>query len=144
MKFLFAVPVWLYRWRLGSLMLGRVIVVVHRGRRSGTRYESGLEVIDREAGEIFCFSAWGDRADWYRNITAGGVEELWDGSRRSAASFRRVEPDEAYGILSGYEQHRRAAARFFFPRMYPGYDFTEASRGALAEQGVVVGFHTAA
>lgn len=143
MKALFDVPVWLYRWRLGSLMLGRIIVVVHRGRKSGRRYESGLEVVDRKAGEIFCFSAWGERADWYRNIAAGGVEELWDGPRRSAASFRRLEPDEAYGILSDYEHRHRSAARFFFPRMYPGYDFTEASRRALAEQGVVVGFRPA-
>lgn len=143
MKALLDVPVWLYRWRLGALMLGRIVVVVHRGRKSGRRYESGLEVIDREAGEIFCFSAWGERADWYRNIAAGGVEELWDCSRRSAASFRRLEPEEAYGILSAYEQHHRSAARFFFPRMYPGYDFTQSSRRALAQQSVVVGFRPA-
>jgi deazaflavin-dependent oxidoreductase (nitroreductase family) len=130
----------MYRMRLGFLFLGRIIVIVHRGRTSGTRYESGLEVIDRGDGELFVFAAWGTKSDWFRNIEASGVEELWDGSSRTAASFRVVTDDEAYGILSAYEEHHRTSAKLFFPRMYEGYDFTEVSRRALAGSGVVVAF----
>jgi deazaflavin-dependent oxidoreductase (nitroreductase family) len=143
-KFLFEVPVWMYRARLGFLSFGRVIVIVHRGRKSGKRYESGLEVIDRRNGDLYSFSAWGKSADWYRNIEAGGVEQLWDGSQRSAASFRVVDPDEAFAVLSTYEQDHATAARFLFPRMYPGYDFTDEARRALAEDGVIVAFRPAA
>jgi len=140
LKAFFEVPVWMYRIHLGFLFFGRIIVIVHRGRTSGTRYESGLEVIDRVGGELFVFAAWGTKSDWFRNIEASGVEELWDGSTRTAASFRVVTDDEAYGILSDYEEHHRTSAKFFFPRMYEGYDFTEASRRALASSGVVVAF----
>jgi len=140
LKAFFEVPVWMYRVHLGFLFFGRIIVIVHRGRTSGTRYESGLEVIDRGDGELFVFAAWGTKSDWFRNIEANGVEELWDGSSRAAASFRVVTDDEAYGILSDYEEHHRTSAKFFFPRMYEGYDFTEVSRRALASSGVVVAF----
>jgi hypothetical protein len=83
------------------------------------------------------------KSDWFRNIEAHGVEELWDGSRRTAASFRVVTEDEAYGILSDYGEHRRTSAKFLFPRTYEGYDFTDVSRRALAASGVVVAFRPA-
>lgn len=143
-KLLFAVPVWMFRAHLGFLGFGRIIVIVHRGRTSGRRYESGLEVIDRRNGELFSFSAWGKSADWFRNIEANGIDELWDGSRRSAATFRVVGPDEGFDVLTVYEQRHTTAARFLFPRMYPGYDFTDTSRRALAEGGVIVAFRPAA
>ena len=140
LKAFFEVPVWMYRIHLGFLFFGRIIVVVHRGRTSGARYESGLEVIDRDGGELFVFAAWGTKSDWFRNIEAHGVEEMWDGSTRTAASFRVVTEEEAYGILSDYEEHHRTSAKFFFPRMYKGYDFTDVSRRGLAGSGVVVAF----
>lgn len=140
LKFVFKVPVWMYSVHLGPLFFGRLITIAHRGRKSGRRYVSGLEVIDRGGGELFVFAAWGIRSDWFRNIEANGVGELRDGSHRSAATFRVVEPDEAYEILADYEQHHRRAAEFFFPRMYEGYDFTDKARRALAESGVVVAF----
>ena len=115
LKFVFRVPVWMYSMRLGPLFFGRLITIVHRGRKSGKRYESGLEVIDRRGGELFVFAAWGTKSDWFRNIEANGVGELADGSHRSPATFRVVGADEAYGILTEYEQRHRTAAKFFFP-----------------------------
>ena len=52
------------------------------------------------------------------------VDELWDGTKRTGASFRVVASDEAFGILSKTEKAHKRLVRFFWPRMYPGYDFT--------------------
>ena len=140
LKALFRVPVWMYQARLGFLFFGRLIAIVHRGRKSGSRYVTGLELLDRRDGELFVFSVWGTRADWYRNIEANGVDELWDGTKRTAASFRVVTSDEAVGILFNTEKAHKRLVRFFWPRMYPGYDFTDESRRALADSGVIVAF----
>ena len=144
LKVVFKVPVWMYQARLGRVLgrvfSGRLIAIVHQGRRSGTRYISGLEVLERRDGELFVLSIWGTRSDWYRNIEANGVGELWDGAKRTGASFRLIASDEAFGILANYEKAHKRAARFLLPRMHAGYDFTEESRRALADSGVVVAF----
>ena len=137
---LFKAPVWLYRGHLGFLFFGGVIVIVHRGRNSGIRYLTGLELLDRRDGELFVLSLWGAKSDWYRNIEANGVDELWDGTKRTGASFRIVASDEAFGILSNTEKAHERLVRFFWPRMYPGYDFTDESRRTLAGSGVIVAF----
>ncbi len=140
LKALFKVPVWMYKARLGFVFFGRLIAIVHRGRKSGSRYVSGLELLDRRDGELFVFAVWGTKSDWYRNIEANGVDELWDGTKRTGASFRVVASDEAFGILSKYEKAHKRLVRFFWPRLYPGYDFTDEARRRLADSGVMVAF----
>jgi deazaflavin-dependent oxidoreductase (nitroreductase family) len=144
LKLGFAIPVWLYQAHLGFLFGGRIIAIVHRGRRSGKRYVTGLEILVRHDGELFVFSAWGKRADWFRNIEAGGVDELWDGRRRSdEVTFRVLDADEAFDVLAGYGSEHPRTARQTLPRMQPGYDFTDESRRRLAESAVIVAFRPA-
>jgi deazaflavin-dependent oxidoreductase (nitroreductase family) len=141
LKLGFKVPVWLYRAHLGFLFGGRVFAIVHHGRRSGKRYVSGLEVLVRRDVELFAFSAWGTRADWYRNIEAGGVDELWDGrTRHPGATFRLLAPDQAYEALAAYEQRHPHTARRTLPRMLDGYDFTAARRHELAATCTIIAF----
>lgn len=141
LRFSFKVPVWMYRAHLGSLFFGRLIAIVHRGRSSGKRYVSGLEVLQRRESELFVFSAWGTSADWYRNIEANGVDELWDGRKRfSEVTARIVTSGAAVAILADYEHSHRKTAEVLLPRMMHGYDFTEEARQRLAESGVIVAF----
>ena len=141
LKLGFRIPVWLYQAHLGFLFGGRIIAIVHHGRQSGKRYVSGLEVMERHDGELLVFSAWGTRADWYRNIKANGVAELWDGRKRYVdVAFRTVSPDEAFEALGHYERDHRKSAQTFLPRMLPGYDFSDRSRRKLAELGIILAF----
>ena len=141
MKLGFKVPVWMYQAHLGRVFGGRIFMLVHHGRKSGKRYVSGLEVLVRREGELFVFSAWGRKADWLRNIEAGGVDELWDGSTRyGGATFRVVEPDEAFEVLTDYEREHPKTARQTLPRTIDGYDFSDTMRRQLAEAGTLVAF----
>lgn len=100
-----------------------------------------MRALVRRDGELFVFSAWGVRADWYRNIEAGGVDELWDRrTRYQGATFRRLETDEAYDVIEAYEQQHPRTARRTLPRMLAGYDFTHESRRTLAGVGTIVAF----
>jgi hypothetical protein len=95
----------------------------------------------RRDGELFIFSAWGTRADWYRNIKVGGVDELWDGRRRyDDATMRLVQPDKAFEIIEHYEQEHPKTAKRTLPRMLEGYDFGDEMRRQLAEIGTIVAF----
>jgi deazaflavin-dependent oxidoreductase (nitroreductase family) len=140
LKLGFAIPVWLYRAHLGFLFMGRVVTIVHHGRRSGKRYLTGLEVLVRRGPESYVYSAWGRHADWFRNIEAGGVDELWDGRRRAkSVSHRVLDADQAFEVLELYEQQHARTARQTLPRMAPGYDFSDEARRRLAAVATMVG-----
>jgi deazaflavin-dependent oxidoreductase (nitroreductase family) len=145
LKLGFRVPVWIYRAHLGFVFGGRIFIITHHGRKSGKRYLSGLEVLTRREGELLVFSAWGRRADWFRNIEAGGVDGLWDGRKRyRGAAFRVLEPDEAYQVLATYERDHAGAARQTLPRMQGGYDFGDEARRRLAESSTLIAFRPTA
>lgn len=73
-----------FMWRLGlgrwadawPSVAGRVLVVEHRGRTTGARYLTPLNFTP-DGRSRFCLSAFGSKADWYRNVLAAGRAVLW-------------------------------------------------------------------
>ena len=135
-------PVLLYRTPLRT-MLGRLYVQVeHRGRKSGRIYRTVVDRlhIDAESGEVFVTSAWGDTADWYRNIQAAPSPGIWIGRRRFEPMQRFLGPDEAYEIHRLAKQERPLAMRFGLAVV--GYPFpkTEEQLRELSHVMPVVGF----
>ena len=142
---LFKAPIRPYHWRLGRLLGQRFLLLEHRGRRSGNRYETVLEVVKCDSqGEVVVVSGWGPSADWYRNVTAGGDVRVTVGSRSFPASHRVVPHDEAVQVLADYE-YRNRYLRPIVNRMlghlagWP-YDGSALARRRLVEQLPLVGF----
>jgi len=85
-----------------------VIVLVHRGRRSGRLYSTPVSILDDPArGEIVVSPMWSKNTDWYLNVVAGGLvearvraeawqvewRELDEAERRAAGeAFREAHP----------------------------------------------------
>jgi len=46
LRYLFRVPVYLYRWRLGCLLGNRLLLLTHTGRGTGLRRQTVLEVVE--------------------------------------------------------------------------------------------------
>ncbi len=104
LKAVFDAPSWLYRIGLGPLLGKRVLALTHRGRKSGKLHRTILEVAlyDRESGESVVASAYGSRADWYRNIAAAPALRVQTGWKDYTPVQRFLTADEA----------KEAAARF--------------------------------
>lgn len=71
-------------WRLGLARavnvwpqgFGRLLVIEHTGRRSGSRYLTPVNYT--QAGDdVYCIAAFGDRTDWYRNLMATSANAVW-------------------------------------------------------------------
>ena len=139
LKRLFGVPAALYRARGGWLLGRRFLLLTHRGRRSGRRYETVLEVLrwDPWRDEATVMSGFGPAAQWYRNVLAGGAAQVRIGRRRFAPSVRVLEPDEAVAALATYERANRLIAplvRRILSRLAGfHYDGSEASRRRVVE-----------
>lgn len=71
-------------WRIGlgkainiwPAGLGRIMVIKHRGRRSGKEYLTPVNYANVE-GEVYCMVGFGPVSDWYRNMLVHPQVELW-------------------------------------------------------------------
>jgi deazaflavin-dependent oxidoreductase (nitroreductase family) len=74
--------VWMWKIGWGKAMnmwpagIGRIMVIKHRGRKSGREYLTPVNyaIVD---GEIYCTAGFGSVSDWYRNMLASPRVELW-------------------------------------------------------------------
>jgi deazaflavin-dependent oxidoreductase (nitroreductase family) len=69
-------------------------VVIHRGRRSGRRYETPVNVFRTPDGYLFALT-YGPESDWVRNVLAAGGCELRTRRRTVALTSPRVVHDES-------------------------------------------------
>ncbi len=127
-RWLFHAPTYLYRARLGFLFGHRFLMLCHRGRTSGNRYRTVVEVAGRIGEEWVVASGYGPRADWYRNLAAGGLESVWIGSRRHTARARLLEPEEAATVFARYEADHPRTAAVLMDELGVSYDGSDAGR----------------
>lgn len=139
-------PVYLYRARLGVLLGHRFLLLVHRGRRSGRRYETVLEVVryDPATEECVVVAGWGRRTAWIHNVEAGGALAVATGGRRYAPAHRFLDADEATAGVADYERRNRLVApvvRAVLSRLVGWhYDGTDAARHRLVAQLPLLAF----
>jgi deazaflavin-dependent oxidoreductase (nitroreductase family) len=109
---LFRAPVYLYRWHCGWLLGRRFVLLAHVGRKSGRTFNTVVEVVRYRAQgpEVVVMSGWGDRADWFLNIRAGGPTEVTIGRRHFVAAHRFLSEDEAVSVFEEYERRNRYVA----------------------------------
>jgi deazaflavin-dependent oxidoreductase (nitroreductase family) len=110
-RWLARAPIPLYRHGLGWLFGTRIMMLEHRGRRSGELRYAVLEVLDREPGALILVSGYGRKSQWFRNISVNPAVRVWNGRVRAAPARATVLPaDEARKRLDEYRRtHRRAA-----------------------------------
>lgn len=91
-----------FMWKIGwgkmmnfwPAVIGRIMVIKHRGRKSGKEYLTPVNyaLVD---GEIYCTAGFGSISDWYRNMLAHPNIELWlpEGKRKARAEDVSESPN---------------------------------------------------
>lgn len=128
LKWTLKVPTYLFRARLGLVFGNRLVMIEHRGRKSGDRHFTVVEVAGRPSQQWVCASGTGPTADWYRNLQAGGLEALWVRSRRHRAVVRFLEAAEAAEVMAAYERDHPKTAAKLCSMMGVSYDGTDEGR----------------
>lgn len=143
-KLLLRLPLVLYRLRLGRLLGHRFLVVVHRGRRTGTLYRTVVEVVrwNGASREAVVASGWGERSSWWRNVQAEPAVEVWLAGERFAPEQRVLDLDERVEALRDYQQEHPRATRILGPLL--GLDGGEAAIAAAARRFPMVAFRAPA
>jgi deazaflavin-dependent oxidoreductase (nitroreductase family) len=70
-------------------------VVVHRGRGSGRRYQTPVNVFPRPGGRYIVALTYGPDTDWLKNVLAAGTCQLLTGGRTIDLAAPRLFHDEA-------------------------------------------------
>ena len=96
LRLAFRLPIYLYHINMGWLFGHRGLLLIHKGRKSGLLRETVLEVAlyDPNSRESVVFSAWGEKANWYRNLEATPAYEVRSGCQRYAAEQRFLTPED--------------------------------------------------
>jgi deazaflavin-dependent oxidoreductase (nitroreductase family) len=92
------------RWLLNALSPAPILVIVHRGRRSGRIYRTPVEAVavDAAQGEYVVAPLWGERSDWYRNVIAGGLVEARVDGEGQRFECRRLAEEERRQAIAAY------------------------------------------
>jgi deazaflavin-dependent oxidoreductase (nitroreductase family) len=97
----FMVWMWKQGWgkqiNISPERLGRIMVIKHRGRKSGKEYLTPVNyaLVD---GEIYCTAGFGSLSDWYRNMLVNPQVELWlpDSKRAACAEDISDSPNRLF------------------------------------------------
>jgi deazaflavin-dependent oxidoreductase (nitroreductase family) len=135
-------PVHLFRWRLGFLFGDRFILVDHVGRRSGTTYQTALEVVehDEATGEYVVCSGTGPRADWYRNLVAAPAQSVQVRNSCWTPTQRLLDGAEAAERFARYEHANAKSAARLLKSMGNAYDGTDGDRLRMIANMPMVAF----
>ncbi len=105
-----------------------------------------LEVIgeDHARREVLVLVGLGRRAQWYRNVMAGGAVEVSLARERFRPACRELAPVEAARALGAYEQRNRLGApvvRWVLSRLAGWrYDGSPSARERLVRERPILAF----
>ena len=110
-RFLYRLPVGLYRIGLGRLLGRRFLCLEHLGRTSGLTRRTVLEVIAHDGGEPVVPVAFGPATNWYRNLLAEPSARITWGGVAGPVTAQVLDETEATEVLVRYVADHRWAAR---------------------------------
>lgn len=132
----FRLPIWIYRLGLGRILDHRLLLIVHRGRKSRLLREAVVEVVryDRASHACVVMAGWHGTTDWYRNVQAEPALEIRVGRERFAPAQRFLTTDETIAELRSYvERHPRLARQVLGRAFGVTLDGSEESWQAAAD-----------
>lgn len=134
LRLLLRLPLCLYRLRLGCLLGNRFLKLVHSGRRTGKRRQTVLEVVayDEDSGEYLVGSAWGKRADWFRNVQVNPGVQISVGGSNFEALAEPLPADRAAAALADYADRNPLAFRVI-AKLMTGRWLKSGDAGDLAD-----------
>jgi deazaflavin-dependent oxidoreductase (nitroreductase family) len=116
-RFVFRIPIHLYRLRLGWLFGRRLLLLNHIGRVSGKPRQTVLEVAERNGDSYVVASGWGPTAAWYRNVLHTPDVTIQVGTRTILVTATPLDQEEGAEVFARYGSRHRAAAKYVLPRV---------------------------
>jgi deazaflavin-dependent oxidoreductase (nitroreductase family) len=133
---LYRFPIFFYRIGLGGLLGTRLLLLTHKGLKSGLLRKTVLEVVDydRQNTWFIVAAVFGPKSDWYQNILADPKVTVQCGRRVWPMMAEFLPPQEAGDVLLTYARKYPFAMKELAQFMGYRMDGTEADIRALGEK----------
>jgi|TARA_Y100000294_G_scaffold86055_1_gene80571 deazaflavin-dependent oxidoreductase (nitroreductase family) len=117
-------------------------MLIHVGSNSGRIRRTVLEVIrhNKSSGESIVISAYGIKADWYRNIILKPALEIQIGKKKFVPIQRLLSEDEAFDEFVEYERLHPFAVKNLSKLIGIQYDGSENGRKLLVDSFRMISF----
>ena len=118
-RFLFRLPIYLYRLGLGWILGDRLLLLHHVGRVSGKPRSVVLEVAEHDSGtdSFLVASGWGPTAAWYRNVLETPDVTIEVGRRSISVTSLPLTKEEGAEVFVRYAKRHPKAAKRVLPRL---------------------------
>lgn len=116
-RFVFRIPIHLYRLRLGWLFGARLLLLNHTGRVSGKPRQTVLEVAEHDGDSYVVASGWGPTAAWYRNVLHTPEVTIQVGTRTIPVTATPLDKEDGAQVFLRYGSRHRSAAKYMLPRV---------------------------
>ncbi len=93
MKYLFKLPILLYRMGLGPVIGRKIMILTTTGRKSGLPRRTAIEY-NVHNGRKFIMAGWGGQSDWYKNLAADPRVTIQTADGAESAIAHRLTEDE--------------------------------------------------
>jgi len=112
-RFMFRLPIGLYRWHLGWLLGGRFLLINHIGRKSGLPRQVVIEVVrhDKNDQTIIVASGFGAKSQWYRNLQKTHDVTIQLGTKKYTAHAEFLSVEQGADEMVDYARRHASAAR---------------------------------
>lgn len=114
LRLFFKAPIVLYRLRMDWLLGSRFLLLTHTGRRTGQTRLTVLEVVsyDRSIPEAIVTAAWGERAQWVRNLQAAPATRVQIGRAHWPEPDHYIlDVEQTAEVIATYRREHPLAAR---------------------------------
>ncbi len=137
-RFLFRLPIQLYRLNLGWLLGRRFILINHIGRKSGLPRQTVLEVAhyEPEKNSYYVAAGFGRNSDWFRNLEKTSNASIQVGRKKWEATAVFLTPVESGQMMVTYAQNYPKSAKNIFRFIGHETDGSEASFRQAGEQHI--------
>jgi deazaflavin-dependent oxidoreductase (nitroreductase family) len=141
-RFMWRLPIFLYKAHLGWLLGDRFLLLTHIGRISGENRQAVLEIlrVDKTKNTYFVASGFGEKSDWFRNLQSNPKAIIQVGGQRIDVHARRLSQDEAEAEFLDYAHRHPTAIKNLAGMLGYKLDGSEACLRALAKVMPVVAF----
>lgn len=97
-------PKWFYHAGLGWMLGERFLMLIYRGRKSGLRRETVIEVVDHDptTDTYYVASGWGTKSDWFQSIRSNPEVIIQVGRRKLNVQAHILDQEEAAHRLCIY------------------------------------------
>ncbi len=131
------------RWMLQVLSPAPVIVLVHRGRKSGRLYKTPVEILvdDSERSELVVSPMWGRDSDWYRNVVAGGLVEAHVRGEERRVEWRELDEAERRAAIKAYREAHPFYSRMILRMLVRVNRFEGEPEEAVVRELPMLGLH---